>query len=174
MLASRLLPSLLLAAGANAAADDDVHPALDLITRNYGAAATASFDLSISAAACPTDAEHGCFVLSQKGAKVSVAAGTMADLTYGIGYYARFSCGLTVGWTRGGGSNTAAAAWPCHTGALPQTTVARAVPFTYEDNVCTHSYSYVWYGEKEWTAHIDWMALQGVNVFLAMTGQEEM
>ena len=106
MLASRLLPSLLLAAGANAAADDDVHPALDLITRNYGAAATASFDLSISAAACPTDAEHGCFVLSQKGAKVSVAAGTMADLTYGIGYYARFSCGLTVGWTRGGGSSS--------------------------------------------------------------------
>jgi hypothetical protein len=51
--------------------------------------------------------------------------------------------------------------------------VARAVPYTYEDNVCTHSYSYVWYGEKEWTEHIDWMALQGVNVFLAMAGQEE-
>ena len=45
--------------------------------------------------------------------------------------------------------------------------------YTFEDNVCTHSYSYVWYDEADWIAHIDWMALQGVNVFYALTGQEE-
>ena len=91
----------------------------------------------------------------------------------GIGHYTRFQCRLTVGWTRGGGSHTNASAWPCHTGALKPVSMGRAVPITYTDNVCTHSYSYVWYGEKEWTEHIDWMALQGVNVFLAMAGQEE-
>ena len=44
-----------------------------------------------------------------------------------------------------------------------QVTKARAVPYSYEDNVCTHSYSYVWYDADQWTAHIDWMALQGVR-----------
>ena len=112
--------------------------------------------------------------MASSGGKVSISASDASSLTYGIGYYTRFSCGLSVGWMRGGGRNTKAAAWPCHGSAeLAATVVERAVKYTYEDNVCTHSYSYVWYGIKEWTEHIDWMALQGVNVFLAMTGQEE-
>jgi alpha-N-acetylglucosaminidase len=37
-------------------------------------------------------------------------------------------------------------------------------------NVCTHSYSLVWYGWKEWEAFIDWMALSGINNYLAETG----
>jgi len=40
-------------------------------------------------------------------------------------------------------------------------------------NVCTHSYSLVWYAWSDWEAFIDWMALSGINLFLAMTGQEE-
>jgi alpha-N-acetylglucosaminidase len=31
----------------------------------------------------------------------------------------------------------------------------------------------VWFDAKAWVAHIDWMALQGINVFYALTGQEE-
>jgi hypothetical protein len=40
-------------------------------------------------------------------------------------------------------------------------------------NVCTHSYSLVWYDWDQWSAFIDWMALSGINLALAMTGQEE-
>jgi alpha-N-acetylglucosaminidase len=40
-------------------------------------------------------------------------------------------------------------------------------------NVCTHSYSLVWYTWEDWQKFIDWMALSGINNFLAMTGQEE-
>jgi alpha-N-acetylglucosaminidase len=163
---------------AAAAAAADVQPALDLIQRNFGEAAVSAFNLTISNSTCEggggSSSAHGCFALSEQGGKVVIAASSIAELTYGIGYYTRFSCGLTVGWKRGGGSHTEAKAWPCHTaGTLQPAMVPRSVPYTYEDNVCTHSYSYVWYGEAEWTAHIDWMALQGVNVFLAMTGQEE-
>ena len=39
--------------------------------------------------------------------------------------------------------------------------------------MCTHSYSLVWYGWAEWQSFIDWMALSGINMMLAMTGQEE-
>ena len=31
----------------------------------------------------------------------------------------------------------------------------------------------MWYGEDEWTKHVDEMALKGINMFYAITGQEE-
>lgn len=40
-------------------------------------------------------------------------------------------------------------------------------------NVCTHSYSLVWYSWLEWERLLDWMAVRGVTMFLALTGQEE-
>merc|ERR1719253_619459 len=40
-------------------------------------------------------------------------------------------------------------------------------------NVCTHSYSLVWYSWQDWQVLIDWFALSGINLVLAMTGQEE-
>jgi alpha-N-acetylglucosaminidase len=162
----------LLGAGA-AASDADVQPAIDVITRNFGKEAAASFDLSIKAGPCSESVPSPCFAISENSGKVSIVATSMSELTYGIGHYTRFSCGLTVGWRNGGNSFTDAAAWPCHKGTLAAAAVPRAVKYTYQDNVCTHSYSYVWYDYEEWVAHIDVMALQGINVFLAITGQEE-
>ena len=39
-------------------------------------------------------------------------------------------------------------------------------------NYCTFSYSMAWWGWSEWEKLIDWMALKGVNLPLAITGQE--
>lgn len=39
-------------------------------------------------------------------------------------------------------------------------------------NYCTFSYSMAWWGWDEWEKLIDWMALKGVNLPLAITGQE--
>ena len=40
-------------------------------------------------------------------------------------------------------------------------------------NVCTHSYSLVWHDWSAWQSLIDNMALRGINMVLALTGQEE-
>ncbi|KAL3938191.1 MAG: hypothetical protein SGARI_001841, partial [Bacillariaceae sp.] len=40
-------------------------------------------------------------------------------------------------------------------------------------NVCTHSYSLVWYDWQAWQSLIDNLALRGINMILALTGQEE-
>lgn len=109
--------------------------------------------------------------VSSATAGVAVTASSLTSLTYGIGWYLRFRCGITVGWPHGGGSfTTPPATWPS-VGA--RVDMHRAVPITYIDNVCTHSYSYVWYDEDMWMQHIDWMAISGITHFLAMTGQEE-
>ena len=47
-------------------------------------------------------------------------------------------------------------------------------PFRYRYffNVCTFSYTMAWWGWAEWERQIDWMAMNGVNLPLAITGQE--
>lgn len=45
--------------------------------------------------------------------------------------------------------------------------------FRYYQNVCTVSYSSVWWNWTRWEQEIDWMALNGINLPLAFTGQEE-
>lgn len=78
---------------------------------------------------------------------------------------------MTIGWPRGGGSRVfVPSLWPS-IGSTPLK-VKRNTPWSYIMNVCTHSYSLVWYDWQEWQQFIDWMALSGINLFLAMTGQE--
>ena len=49
----------------------------------------------------------------------------------------------------------------------------RVVPWSYLMNVCAHSCSLVWYSWADWERFIDWMSLSGINLMLALTGQEE-
>ena len=78
---------------------------------------------------------------------------------------------MTIGWRRGGGSRLfVPSPWPAVGNPVRR---CRSVPHSYIMNVCTHSYSLVWYGWAEWQEFLDWMALAGINLFLALTGQEE-
>lgn len=44
--------------------------------------------------------------------------------------------------------------------------------YRYFFNYCTFSYSMAWWGWDDWQRMIDWMALKGINLPLAATGQE--
>ena len=76
---------------------------------------------------------------------------------------------MVIGWPRGGGSNLfIPKIWPK---VGKPVSIRRNTPWSYIMNVCTHSYSLVWYSWEDWQNFIDWMALSGINLFLAMTGQ---
>lgn len=53
-------------------------------------------------------------------------------------------------------------------------TVRVVTPFQYRYcfNYCCFSYSMAWWDWSDWERAIDWMALQGINMPLAVTGQE--
>lgn len=57
---------------------------------------------------------------------------------------------------------------------LPSGKIARATPHEkrYYLNYCTFNYSMSWWDWKRWEQEIDWMALHGINMPLAITGQE--
>jgi hypothetical protein len=106
------------------------------------------------------------------GPVIQITASGPNELAAGLGVYLREVCNMTIGWERGGGTNVfVPAQWPA-VGATPISR-ARNTPFSYMMNVCTHSYSLVWYDWAHWQVLIDWMALSGLNLVLAMTGQEE-
>lgn len=117
-------------------------------------------------------AEAPCYSLEDDGDKIKVTATGAAELAAGIGFYFREHCNMVIGWPRGGGSNVfIPSAWP-KVGSKP-VVGKRNTPWSYMMNVCTHSYSLVWYSWEDWEHFIDWMALSGINLFLGMTGQEE-
>jgi len=52
--------------------------------------------------------------------------------------------------------------------------IRRTSPYTYRYylNYCTFNYSMSWWDWARWEKEIDWMALHGINLPLAITGQE--
>ena len=117
-----------------------------------------------------------CFSLDDApGGKIAISAQDTSTLSAGVGFYLRERCNMTIGWARGGGDSglSVPAHWPTMAASGGAATRCRLVDHLYFMNVCTHSYSLVWYGWHEWQLLLDWMAISGINNFLAMTGQEE-
>lgn len=130
------------------------------------------FALSIVSSCPSVPVGQACYSMTDgSNGQINIVGTTAAELTAGVGVYLREFCNMTIGWVRGGGNNLFyPAVWP-KIGSTPVTS-SRIVPFSYIENVCTHSYTLVWYGWNDWQNYIDWMALSGINLHLGMTGQE--
>ncbi len=106
---------------------------------------------------------------------IAITATSASELTAGLGHYFTNYCNFTIEWSangRAGGSNIfLPEIWPV---PLPEPIFrTRTTEWSYLMNVCTHSYSLVWYDWNSWQTLIDNMALRGINMVLALTGQEE-
>ncbi|XP_076164710.1 N-acetyl-alpha-glucosaminidase isoform X2 [Ptiloglossa arizonensis] len=86
-------------------------------------------------------------------------------VAWGLHYYLKNYCNVHVSWD---GNQL----------DLPKTlpnvhvTVTSNDRFRYYQNVCTAGYSFAWWQWNQWERNIDWMALNGINLALAFTGQE--
>ncbi|KAL3815103.1 hypothetical protein ACJIZ3_016371 [Penstemon smallii] len=111
---------------------------------------------------------------SRDSTEIMIKGTTAVDITSGLHWYLKYWCGAHVSWDKTGGAQLGSIP---KTGSLPPVktegvTVQRPVPWNYYQNVVTSSYSYVWWDWSRWEKEIDWMALQGINLPLAFTGQE--
>lgn len=61
---------------------------------------------------------------------------------------------------------------PAHLPDYKQSIVKSPFEFREYYNVCTFGYTTVWWDWKRWERELDWMALHGINMPLAMVGQE--
>lgn len=76
-------------------------------------------------------------------------------------YYLKYYCNAHVSW-----EGTQMRSIPER---LPNVNVYEesASRFIYYQNVCTWSYSFVWWQWEDWQRHIDWMAMNGISLTLA-------
>ncbi|XP_016563517.1 alpha-N-acetylglucosaminidase isoform X2 [Capsicum annuum] len=122
-----------------------------------------------------------CFNISnlpgsaQDGSPEIIISGTTAvDILSGLHWYLKYWCGAHISWSKTGGAQLASVPDP---GSLPAVqdagvVVKRPVPWSYYQNAVTSSYTFAWWDWERWEKEIDWMALQGINLPLAFTGQE--
>ncbi|CAG7817662.1 unnamed protein product [Allacma fusca] len=105
------------------------------------------------------------FELNWEDGKVTVTGTTAVAALYGFNFYLKYYCKCHIAW-EGRQLNLPE--------ILPQVSLRLDIQdrFRYYQNACTDSYSFVWWDWPKWEEHIDWMALNGINLPLAFTGQE--
>jgi alpha-N-acetylglucosaminidase len=111
-----------------------------------------------------------CFAYSSTPNGVSFEGTTGVELAMALNMYLKMETNSSVSWPQTGGSHINI---PTDI-PRPKKKVhtERSTTKHYYANVCTFSYSFVWYTLEDWVREIDWMALNGVNLPLAFTGQE--
>ncbi|XP_032727568.1 alpha-N-acetylglucosaminidase [Lontra canadensis] len=165
-----VLGFLVLAAAGGSAGDEAREEAAvrELLARLLGPGPAAAFSVSVQRALA---AESGLdtYRLSGggAGALVRVLGSTGVAAAAGLHRYLRDFCGCHVAWS---GSQLRL---PEPLPAVPEE-LTEATPnrYRYYQNVCTHSYSFVWWDWARWERELDWMALNGINLALAWSGQE--
>ena len=108
------------------------------------------------------------FTLKNEGDKVCIIANNANSMAVGLNRYLKKYCHTTVSWYA-----DVAVDLPAELPAVVQEeTVEARVPQRFFLNYCTFGYTMPFFDWKDWERVIDWMALNGVNMPLAITGQE--
>ncbi|MBN1198290.1 MAG: alpha-N-acetylglucosaminidase N-terminal domain-containing protein, partial [Bacteroidales bacterium] len=115
-----------------------------------------------------TDTIRDVFEISSSDGKILIRGNSGIDLASGLNWYLKHYCHAQ--FTVIDQQLSLPGEFP-----LPDSLIVirTSYRFRYFFNVCTFSYTMAWWEWKEWERQIDWMAMNGVNLPLAITGQEE-
>ncbi|XP_004772740.1 alpha-N-acetylglucosaminidase isoform X1 [Mustela putorius furo] len=164
-----VLGFLVLAAAGGSAGDEAREAAAvrELLARLLGPGPAAAFSVSVQRSLAAESGLDTYRLSGGAGAPVRVLGSTGVAAAAGLHRYLRDFCGCHVAWS---GSQLRL---PEPLPAVPEE-LTEATPnrYRYYQNVCTHSYSFVWWDWARWERELDWMALNGINLALAWSGQE--
>lgn len=107
------------------------------------------------------------FELDQEGNRVVVRGNNPVSIAAGVNWYLKYYAGVHLSW------NNMKTKLPV---VLPPVEKKErretGLKYRYDLNYCTYSYSMAFWDWERWEKEIDWMALHGVNLPLALTGME--
>jgi len=106
------------------------------------------------------------FEVEASDGKVTVSGSSGVAISRGAYEYLRKACGCHVSWE--GNRLPLPERFPDY----PRTRVVCWNKYRHYFNVCTFGYTLVWWDWARWEREIDWMALHGINLPLAMNAQE--
>ena len=112
--------------------------------------------------------EKDTYELEQKGSKILIKGNNANSMAVGLNRYLQQYCLTNVSWY-----DFNPVELPETLPEIPVPVKAKAeVPDRFFLNYCTFGYTMAWWKWEQWERFIDWMALNGVNMPLAITGQE--
>ncbi len=107
------------------------------------------------------------FELDQKGNKVVIRGNNSVSIATGLNWYLKYYAGIQLSW------NGMTAKLPETLPAVPRKERHETdLAYRYDFNYCTYSYTMAFWDWERWEKEIDWMALHGINLPLAMTGTD--
>ena len=107
--------------------------------------------------------------LYSKKDKLYITANNANSMAVGFNFFLKNYCNVSVSWYA---NNTVKV--PQNLPVLKEVVYNDArVKNRFFLNYCTFGYTMPWWKWKDWERFIDWMALNGVNLPLAITGQEK-
>ncbi|KAF9968960.1 hypothetical protein BGZ73_008966 [Actinomortierella ambigua] len=170
-----------------------VKPLYELVKRRLPPAYHDAFTFVLRPGMEPIDGSttnvHDAFKVSQGNGnnnsghdKILIEAATLSGLGVGLNHYLKHVCQVEMAW-----SGDRFVAMPPEPPMVPIATAAPGkgdnglrvlsgasfVQWRYYMNVVTFGYSYAFWDWQRWEKELDWMMLNGVNMGLAMVGQEQ-
>jgi len=118
--------------------------------------------------ALPAGNVKDSFSLESRGDKILIQGTSTLAMGKALNYYLVHYCHTSVTWYAADLIRVPA--------QLPMVTTPVGEACRFENrfflNYCTFGYTTLWWKWKDWERLIDWMALNGINMPLAITGQE--
>ena len=113
-------------------------------------------------------ADEDTYELLQRGDKVLIRGNNANSMAVGLNRYIQEFCLADVSWY-----DYNPVELPATLPSVPEPVTGRAkIPIRFFLNYCTLGYTMPWWKWEQWERFIDWMALNGVNMPLAITGEE--
>jgi len=115
----------------------------------------------------PQESGQDVFEIDSANGKVVLRGSGAVSICTALHWYLKYQCNVNVSWC---GSQLAL---PDPLPAVARK-IRRVSPYKYRYyfNYCTFSYTMAFWDWDRWEREIDWMALNGINMPLAITGQE--
>lgn len=115
------------------------------------------------------DQGRDVYELESRDGKVIIRGNSANSMAVGLNHYLKYYANVSVSWYLDDPVE-APAVWPA---LEKKERVTARTDKRFFLNYCTFGYSMPWWQWEDWERLIDWMALNGVNMPLAITGQEK-
>ena len=115
----------------------------------------------------PDQGSHDCFEIETRGEQVIIGGNNAISMAVGLNWYLKYYCHCHVSF-RGRHLNLPKVL-PTMPAKVRRTAWAKTRYFL---NYCCFGYSLPWWDFEQWEQLIDWMALNGINAPLSVTGEE--
>ncbi len=115
----------------------------------------------------PKEDGKDVFEIETRGGKIILRGNNGVSLSSALYYYLDHYCKCSITW------NGVNLNLPDSLPEVPEK-IHKTSPYKYRYNInyCAFNYSMAWWDWDRWKKEIDWMAMNGINMPLALTGEE--